>query len=96
MSNIIIPNEKNSIIKGKDCKDFICMRDGTRMGDPKYCELSFKCRQVGVTPDGKMIGMKTDYTQVIDSKTGELKELDYLCTGMYVTDTNRRDDDEAS
>ena len=78
-------NKKDDILN-KDCKDFIPLNDGLG-GDKKYCALSFQCKQ---------LGMKSDYTQAINPKTGQIIELDYLCTGKYVTYEERLNDEEAS
>lgn len=82
MSNII----KLGKTAGKDCSDWCPLQDGTSTGDPVYCDLSLKCKQ---------IGMKTDWYEFIDVETGELC-LDYFCTGNYATEENKRDDDEVS
>ena len=74
MSNIIIPGEINPLKRGKDCEDFIPLDDGTKIGDPKYCNKSFECRQ---------IGMKTDRAEILDLKTGKVSSIDYLCQGIY-------------
>ena len=83
MVYLINVNEKTLC---KDCSDFICLADGTRTGDPKYCNLSLQCRQ---------IGMKSDWYNFYDHETGEYS-YDYFCTGFYVSEENKRDDDEVS
>lgn len=70
----------------KDCSDFVCLADGTRTGDSKYCDLSLKCRQ---------IGMKSDWYNFYDHETNEYN-FDYFCTGMLVNEENKKDDDEVS
>lgn len=71
---------------GKDCEDWCPLQDGTKTGDPKYCDLSLKCRQ---------IGMKTDYYDFFNHETKEY-DFDYFCTGFFVTEENKKDDDEVS
>ena len=83
MSGLVNVNEKKH---GKDCPDWCPLREGTRTGDTKYCDLSLACRQVG---------MKSDYHRFFNHETGEY-EFDYFCTGMYVTEENKKDDDEVS
>jgi hypothetical protein len=74
MSNIVIPGDKNPLNRGKDCEDFVPLHDGTRAGDPKYCDKSFDCRQ---------IGMKSDRAEILDLKSGKVASIDYLCQGVY-------------
>lgn len=81
MSNIIIPGKRKY---NKDCVDWCPLEDGTFTGDPKYCNLSIQCKQ---------IGMKTDWCHFRD-ETGQ--NFDYFCTGMYVSEENKMDDDEVS
>lgn len=83
MSNIIIPRRNKS---DKDCCDWCPLKDGTKTGDTKYCDLSQQCKQVG---------MKTDWHFFKDELTGET-DYDYFCTGMCVTEENKKDDDEVS
>ena len=85
MSNIIIKGGKDDILD-KDCKDFTPLDDGL-CGDKKYCALSFQCKQ---------IGMKSDFVQTIDPKTGQVGEFDYLCTGKYVVYEERMIDEKAN
>lgn len=54
----------------KDCVDFIPLKDGTFRGDERFCDLSFKCRQVG------MISEKIEMTMPDGTMYYEL-----LCTG---------------
>ena len=83
MANIIIPGtEKND----KDCKDWCPLQDGTKTGDPKYCDLSLECRQ---------IGMRSDWVWYKHPETGEL-ERDYFCTGFYASIDDRGVDKEIS
>jgi len=86
MSNILIKDEIDPVKRGKDCADFCPLNDGTKTGDPKYCNLSFQCKQ---------IGYKSDWVQIIDWKTNEVKDHDYLCTGMKVGEEDKGQDDEA-
>jgi len=85
MSNILIKDEIDPIKRGKDCKDFCPLKDGTKTGDPKYCDLSFACKQ---------IGYRSDWVQIIDWKTDEVKDHDYLCTGMLIIDKDEKSIDE--
>jgi len=70
----------------KDCNDFVPLDDGTIRGDWKYCNLSFKCKQ---------IGMLSEYVEIFDSD-GNLVERDYLCTGKKALWEERSADDKAS
>ena len=74
MSRIIIPGERDPIKRGKDCPDFVPLKDGTLTGDGKYCDLSFQCKQ---------IGFWSEYVQIKDPQTLKLLEQDYLCRGVY-------------
>ena len=86
MSNILLKDEMDPIKRGKDCEDFCPMKDGTKTGDPKYCDLSLMCKQ---------IGFKADWVQLVDWKTGEVKTHDYLCTGIRLGEEDRGKDEEA-
>lgn len=66
----------------KDCPDFICLKDGTLLGDYKYCDLSTICTQTGYL-DGNAVPMENHYCPVIKQSTGELSHYDYYCTGKY-------------
>jgi hypothetical protein len=70
MSNIIITTDRRH---NKDCSDWCPLNDGTLTGDPKYCDLSLQCRQ---------IGMKSDWYRFRDQDGNE--SFDYFCTGMYL------------
>ncbi len=70
MSNLIIPGEAKHT---KDCNDWCPLQDGTRTGDPKYCNLSLVCKQVG---------MRSDWYKFRDENGNEA--FDYFCTGMYI------------
>jgi len=71
MAEIIIKGKEDDILD-KDCVDFIPLEDGTIRGERKYCNLSLQCRQPG---------MKSDYVEFLDPKTGKLVGIDYFCTG---------------
>jgi len=73
MSKIVIPGEIDPLKRGKDCEDFVPLKDGTRTGDPKYCDRSLECRQMG---------MKSDRIEMY-KVDGEFIECDYFCTGCY-------------
>lgn len=98
MGNIFIPDDKTSNkLKEKDCQDFKPLDDGTLAGDPKYCEYSFICRQMG---------MKSDYVVYTGPglciKEGLIQKcyyegvFDYFCTGKYAKIDERGLDEEAS
>ena len=88
MADIIIPGKyKKRDILDKDCSDFVPMKDGTIVGDKKYCDLSFQC---------KRLGMKSEFVKAVDPKTGEVIFHDYLCTGQHAVFEERSDDEEAS
>lgn len=98
MSNIILPDYRsNNKINSKDCPDFIPMKDGTITGDPKYCWLSFICKEEC---------MRTDYTfytgPALKIENGHIKEtwydniFEYFCTGHYATVEDKGIDEEIS
>jgi hypothetical protein len=88
MTDIIIPGKyKKRDVLDKDCPDFVPMKDGTIVGDKKYCDLSFQCKQ---------LGMKSEFVKAVDPKTGEIIFHDYLCTGQYAIFEERSDDEEAT
>jgi len=70
MSNILIPGDKKS---DKDCEHWCPLNDGTLTGDPKYCNLSLQCRQ---------LGMRSDWYGFTDNKGNHA--FDYFCTGMLL------------
>lgn len=70
----------------KDCADWVPLKDGTLTGDPKYCDLSLQCRQ---------IGMKSDWYRFYNHATGTY-EFDYFCTGMYIKENEKGLDEEVS
>lgn len=82
----------------KDCDDFVCLDDGTILGECKYCNLSLVCRQVDVLPNGKVMPMESHYLPVKDAITGETLEWQYFCTGMHDLRVfkERKEDDKAS
>jgi len=88
MTEIIIPKQKDPHDPDleKDCSDFVPFDDGTILGDKKYCNLSFQCRQIG------MLGQ---YVEVYDTN-GNLIERDYLCTGKKPIFEERSEDSKAT
>lgn len=82
--SIIVPIFKNP--NGKDCADWSPLKDGTKTGDPKYCDNSTACKQ---------IGMRTDWYHFRNMETGEL-DFDYFCTGMISRDEDAGVDEEVS
>lgn len=74
----------DSIKYKKDCPDFVCLKDGTLIGDYKYCNLSTICTQAGYL-NGKPMPMENHYCPVVDPRTNELLHYDYYCTGKYDT-----------
>jgi len=85
MEEIIIKSKKDNILD-KDCPDFVPLEDGTIHGEKKYCNLSFECRQ---------IGMKSDYVEFFDPKTGQPIGHDYFCTGKKPIFEERMLDEKA-
>lgn len=73
----------DSIHYNKDCCDFVCLKDGTIIGECKYCNRSLLCRQVDFSFNAKAIPMESHFLPIIDVKTGEVIEHQYFCTGMY-------------
>jgi hypothetical protein len=69
----------------KDCCDWRPLNDGTMTGDPKYCNLSLLCKQ---------LGMKSDWYK-FRNENGE-EAFDYFCTGMYMTEEDKGIDEEVS
>ena len=112
MSEIIIPvKEKIVLFKKdeklrtsaskkykKDCYDFICLEDGTVLGEHKYCQLSMECQHKDYDENGKSIPMKTHILPVINTRTGEVVEHQMTCTGIVDRRSlnERRDDDTVS
>lgn len=85
MVDIIIKSKKDDILD-KDCIDFKALDDGTLLGDKKYCDRSFDCKQVG---------FYSEYCQFFNAD-GELVLHDYMCTGKYVKPDETKRDEEAS
>lgn len=85
MVDIIIKDMKDDILD-KDCVDFVPLDDGTIIGDKKYCNLSFDCKQ---------IGYYSEYCEFYD-KDGNLVLRDYMCTGKKVHPEETRKDEEAT
>jgi hypothetical protein len=81
---IIMKGSKDNILI-KDCMDFVPMQDGTKLGDKKYCDLSFQCQQ---------IGYYSEFCKWFNA-AGELVEQDYLCTGQKVKKEEVHKDEEA-
>jgi hypothetical protein len=82
MSKII----KLGTAAGKDCCDWIGLKDGTFSGDLKYCDLSQQCRQMG---------MRSDWYNFFDHEKG-IYDFDYFCIGMYITEEDKGKDEEVS
>jgi len=82
----IIIKDKNDDILDKDCPDFVPLDDGTIIGDRKYCNLSFECKQ---------IGFYSEYCEFFDAN-GKLILRDYLCTGKKVKPDEITKDEEAN
>ena len=89
MSNIIIPNKERNY--NKSCKDFVPLKDGTLLGDIRYCNRSLECKQT----DAKGSGFISDWHKFYNYETQE-QEFDYFCTGMYGDSDERREDKEIS
>lgn len=64
----------------KDCCSFVPLVDGTFQGSMEFCDLSFKCRQVG------MIAKKIKMVM----PNGEIM-YELLCTGMRVVNEEDKD-----
>lgn len=82
MSNIIIPGKAKH---NRDCQDWCPLNEGTRTGDPKYCDLSLQCKQ---------INMKSDWYEFRDADGNA--SFDYFCVGMYQTIEKKAEDVEVS
>lgn len=72
----------DSVRYKKDCKDFLCLNDGTITKDCKYCDLSRECRQIDIV-DGQPVPMESHYCPVVNPSTGEVVEWEYYCTGKH-------------
>jgi hypothetical protein len=102
MVDIIIPSKK---IGCKDCFSWVPLRDGTLTGDPKYCQLSLECKQIGMRGDyhtftkSLLVSMGYNDEQIEKMYPYNLYldgvYFDYFCTGMYVS-KNEIDDQEVS
>jgi len=86
---INIPNSEridgrtsDSVKHNKQCDDFICLSDGTIIGECKYCNLSLSCRQIDLS-GGNTIPMEANYLPIINPETGEVIEHQLFCTGMW-------------
>jgi len=78
VSNILIPVDRDPIKRGKDCQDWCPLQDGTKSGDPVYCDFSLKCRQT----DENRKGFVSNWYKFRDIDTNE-QNFDYFCTGIY-------------
>lgn len=107
MSKIIMnvpPEERengmtqDAIKYNKDCDDFVCLEDGTKTRECKYCNLSLQCRQVDILPDGKTMPMLSHYLPILDPDNGRIMEWEYFCTGKYDFRPldERKEDDKVS
>ena len=88
MAKIIIPRAEridgrtpDSLKYNKDCKDFVCLDDGTIVRECRYCNLSLQCRQVGII-DGKFVPMESHFLPIYD-ENGNYIAQELFCTGMY-------------
>jgi hypothetical protein len=72
----------DSIRYGKDCKDFVCLNDGTIIGDCRYCNLSNQCVQVDVI-GGIPVPMESNTLEIRNPNTGEVVEEVHYCTGFH-------------
>ena len=73
---------KDSIKYKKDCVDFQSLRDGTMLGDHRYCNLSLCCRQIDVLPNGKVVPMAAHILPISD-ETGQVVEHQLFCNGLH-------------
>ena len=96
MSDMIGPTRDSKKYK-KDCDDFVCLDDGTKTKECKYCNLSLICRQIDVLPNGMTLPMEANTRPVYDQK-GDLVEFHLFCTGMYDLRSliERAEDDKVS
>ena len=85
----------DAIKYNKDCRDFICLSEGTLFGDHRYCNLSLQCRQVDVVGTDT-IPMESHYCPIVNPKTQEIIEWQYYCTGKHDNRSleERKDSDE--
>jgi len=73
---------QDAIKYNKDCDDFVCLDDGTIVGECRYCNLSLMCRQVDFLLNGETMPMEGNILPVYNEK-GEITEHAIFCTGMY-------------
>ena len=88
MPEILIPKRKDphNVDLKKDCSDFVPLDDGTILGDRKYCNLSFQCKQVG------MLGQ---YVEIRDFEDN-LVTIEYFCTGKNPIWEDRSENSKAT
>ncbi len=87
MVEILIPGvDASDVDADKHCAEFVPLKDGTKTGDKKYCDLSFACKQMG------MLG---EFVEITDSE-GNVTLRDYLCTGKYARWEERSRDGKAT
>lgn len=79
IDKIVTPD---SIKYNKDCKDFVCLNDGTIYRECKYCNLSTNCRQIDFS-DGEAVPMESHYCPVADPTTQKIVQWEYYCTGTH-------------
>ncbi len=105
MSDIIGSFKKNEQLRTsastkykKDCYDFICLKDGTKLGESKYCQHSMECQHIDYDGNGKRMPMETHILPVMGVRSGEVIEHQLICTGIIdIRSLNeRRDDDTVS
>jgi hypothetical protein len=105
MSNIINPFKKNEETRSKaskkykkHCYDFVCLDDGTMLGESKYCQLSDQCQHKDYDISGNLVPMETHILPVLNSRTGKVVEHRLICTGVIDRRSlnERRDDDTVS
>jgi len=90
--------ESNDAIKySKDCADFKCLKDGTIVGEYKYCDLSLHCRQIDIVYGGKAVPMEAHYLPILDA-AGNVIAHELFCTGIYDNRSlkERSEDDKVS
>mgnify|MGYP001435453370 CR=1 FL=1 len=76
----------------KECEHFIALRDGTKSGDRKYCDLSRHCTQVSMYSEWhEWYEFYTDE----NGKVCQEKCFDYLCTGKKPIWQERSKDEKA-
>lgn len=87
----------DSVKYHKDCKHFKNLNDGSIIGEYNYCDLSLRCRQVDILPDGTMLPMEARRLLLYDS-FGNVVAEELFCTGMHDLRPlkERIEDDKAS